>query len=87
MRAQGYVSKEIFMHQDNKSSILLENNGKLSSSKRKLHVNVHYYFAKDCIERKELRIEFLGTDGTRADYYAKPLQGSKFFKFRKTMNL
>ena len=88
MRAQGYGSKETVVYQDNKSAILLENNGKLSSSKRTKHINVRYYFVKDCVERKELRIEFLGTDDMWADYYTKPLQGSKFFKFRKEiMNL
>ena len=88
MRAQGYGSKETVVYQDNKSAILLENNGKLSSSKRTKHINVYYYFVKDCVERKELRIEFLGTDDMWADYYTKLLQGSKFFKFRKgIMNL
>lgn len=88
MRAQGYGSKETIVYQDNKSAILLENNGKLSSSKRTKHINVRYYFVKDCIEQKELKIEFLGTDDMWEDYYTKPLQGSKFFKFRKTiMNL
>ena len=88
MRAQGYGSKETVVYQDNKSAILLENNGKLSSSKRTKHINVCYYFVKDCVERKELRIEFLGTDDMWADYYTKLLQGSKFFKFRKEiMNL
>ena len=52
MRAQGYVSKETVVYQDNKSAILLENNGKLSSSKRTKHINVLYFFVKDFIERK-----------------------------------
>ena len=88
MRAQGYGSKDTVVYQDNKSAILLENNDKLSSSKRTKHINVCYYFVKDCVERKELRIEFLGTDDMWEDYYTKPLQGSKYFKFRKEiMNL
>ena len=58
MRAQGYGSKETIVYQDNKSAILLENNGKLSNSKRTKHINVWYYFVKDCIERKYLKIEF-----------------------------
>ena len=87
MRAQGYGSEETIVYQDNKSAILLENNGKLSS-KRTKHINVHYFFVKDCIERKELKIEFLRTDDMWADFYTKLLQGSKFFKFRKEiMNL
>ena len=48
--AQGYDVFEKIVHQDNKSAILLENNGKGSSSKRTKHINIRYYFVTDCIE-------------------------------------
>ena len=83
MRAQGWTTHETVLYQDNKSAILLANNGKLSSSNRTKHINVRYYFIKDCIDRKELRIEFCGTDEMWADFYTKPLQGWKFEEFRK----
>ena len=62
MRAQGWTTHETVLYQENKSAILLANNGKLSSSNWTKHINVRYYFIKDCIDRKELRIEFCGTD-------------------------
>ena len=75
-------------HQDNRSAMLLEHNGRLSSSNRTKHVNVRCYFVKDCIDRKEFTIEHLGTDEMWSDYFTKPLQGKKFIKFRATiMNL
>ena len=83
MRAQGWKINKTIVYQDNNSTILLENNGKLSSSSRTKHINVQYFFAKDCIERKELKIEFCGTDSIWADVYTKPLQGRKFKEFRK----
>ena len=83
MRAQGWNSFQTIVYQDNKSAILLENNGKMSSSSRTKHINVRYYFIKDCIERKELQIEFCGTDDMCADFYTKALQGKKFKEFRK----
>ena len=83
MRAQGWFSDQTIVYQDNNSAILLENNGKLSSSKRTKHINVRYYFVKDCIDRKELRIDFCGTEAMWADFYTKPLQGRKFKEFRK----
>lgn len=83
MQAQGWYSDQTIVYQDNKSAILLENNGKLSSSKRTKHINVRYYFVKDCIERKELKIEFCGTEEMWADFFTKPLQGKKFQEFRK----
>ena len=83
MKAQGWNSYQTTIYQDNKSAILLENNGKLSSSNRTKHINVRYFFVKDCIERKEFKIEFCGTDDMWADFYTKPLQGRKFQEFRK----
>ena len=69
--------------QDNKSAILLENNGRLSSSSRTKHINVWYYFIKNCIERDEVCVEHLGKDLMWSDYYTKPLQGKKFYEFCK----
>jgi hypothetical protein len=40
MKAQGYDIKDNVLFQDNKSSILLENNGKASSRKRTKHINI-----------------------------------------------
>ena len=76
------------MFQDNQSVILLENNGKKSSSKRTRHINIRYYFITDRIKNGELEIEYCPTDDMVADYFTKPLQGKKFLQFRKTiMNL
>jgi hypothetical protein len=50
--AQGYGLIQTILYQDNRSAILLENNGKMSSSKRTKHVNIWYYFNKDQIRNK-----------------------------------
>ena len=63
----------------------LENNGKLSGSDRTKHINVRHHCAKDCIDRKELTIEFCGADDMWADFHAKPSQGEKFEEFEKIM--
>ena len=86
--AQGYASKDTVLFQDNKSCMLLHNNGKSSSSKRSRHLNIRYYFLSDRIANGELRVEYCPTDDMIADYFTKPLQGDKFRKFRKIiMNL
>ena len=69
---------ETIVYQDNKSAILLETNGVASSSKRTCHIDIWYYFVKDCIAAGELTIEFCPTDDMWADYFTKPLQGAKF---------
>ena len=88
LEEQGYGAKNTILFQDNKSTMLLLNNGKASSSKRTRHLNIRYFFLSDRIANGELRIEFCPTDDMIADYFTKPLQGEKFRKFRKTiMNL
>ena len=88
LEAQGYGSKDTVLMQDNKSCMLLHNNGKASSSKRTRHLNIRYYFLSDRIANGELRVEYCPTNDMIADYYTKPLQGTKFREFRKLiMNL
>ena len=88
LEEQGYGAKNTILFQDNKSTMLLLNNGKASSSKRTHHLNICYFFLLDRIANGKLRIEFCPTDNMVADYFTKPLQGEKFRKFRKTiMNL
>ena len=43
LEEQGYKSKNTIIHQDNKSAMLLEKNGKWSSSKRTKHINVRCF--------------------------------------------
>jgi hypothetical protein len=83
LNAQGYGLHQTILYQDNRSAILLENNGKMSSSKRTKHVNIRYYFIKDRINKKELSVEYCPTGEMTADFFTKPLQGKLFFKFRK----
>ena len=43
MEAQGYEIRKNILFQDNKSTILLENNGKLSSTKRTRAMDICYF--------------------------------------------
>jgi hypothetical protein len=49
--SQGYAVEPAILHQDNQSAILLEKNGKASSSKRTRHINIRYYFITDRIKK------------------------------------
>jgi hypothetical protein len=70
------------LYQDNKSSILLEKNGKASSSKRTRHIAIRYFFVTDRIAKGELSVEWCPTAAMIADFMTKPLQGATFKKFR-----
>jgi hypothetical protein len=82
VQAQGREVRENIVYQDNRSAILLENNGKASSSKRTKHINIRYYFVTDRIKQKELTIEWCPTGDMVADFMTKPTQGALFKKFR-----
>ena len=85
---QGYNVKDTILYQDNKSAILLEKNGKKSSSKRKKHIEIWYYSITDRVKADELNIEYCPTGDMVADYFTKLLQGKKFYQFYKViMNL
>ena len=82
---QGYDLPPATIFQDNQSAISLFANGKCSSSLRTRHIAIRFYFVKDRVEQKEVKIEFLGTDSMVADLLTKPLQGAKFVKMRVAM--
>ena len=64
------------------SSIILEKNGRSSSSKRTRHMNIRYFSVKDGVESRKLSIEHCPTEDMVADYFTKPLQGRLFYKLR-----
>ena len=83
MEAQGYEVKDNILYQDNKSTILLFENGKRSSGKRTRHMNIRYFFLTDQIEKGNLRVEYCPTTEMIGDFFTKPLQGKLFLKFKK----
>ena len=62
MEAQVYNINENIMNQDNKSAILLESNGKMSSSKRTKHIYVRFFYIKDIIERGDMYVDYFPND-------------------------
>ena len=82
LEAQGHKCDDSVLYQDNKSAILLEQNGRASSSKRTRHIDIRYYFITDRIANGEVRIEYCPTTEMLADFFTKPLQGAAFIAFR-----
>ena len=74
MEAQGYSLKDNVIYQDNKSAILMKINGRNSCTGNSRHINIRYFWIKDRVDNKELRIEYLPTHIMLANYYTKPLQ-------------
>ena len=72
LRAQGYNTKHALLYQDNRSAILLEVNGKLSSSKKSKHIKMKFFFVKNQVDRGDIVIKHLGTESMWVDVLTKP---------------
>ena len=73
------------MYQDNQSATLLEENGTASSGSRTRHINIRYFFVKDKVDSKEIKIKYCPSGQMVGDYLTKPLQGAQFRKHRSTI--
>ena len=82
MEAQGYHIEKNILYQDNKSTMLLLNNGKRSSTTQTCAINICYFFLTDQIAKGNLMVEYCPTDKMTGDYMTKPTQGKKFADFR-----
>ena len=82
LEAQGFMVTDNILYQDNQSAMLLEKNGKMSSNRRTRHLEIRFFFVTDNVANKKLRIEYCPTDDMVADFFTKPLNGSKFRRFR-----
>jgi hypothetical protein len=78
MKAQCYGIKDNALFQDNKSSILLEKNGKASNSKRTKHINIRYFFITNRVRKEEVSVVWFTVGDMIGDYATKPLQGALF---------
>ena len=58
LESQGYKVHDSVLYQDNQSAILLERNGRGSSSKRTRHINNWYFFKKGRIASGEVKLEY-----------------------------
>ena len=85
MEAQGYDVKENIIYQDNKSTILLLENGKRSSGKRTRAINIRYFFLTDQHNKGNVRFEYCPTGDMIGNFLTKPLQGKDFKRFRNAI--
>ncbi|CAJ1946191.1 unnamed protein product [Cylindrotheca closterium] len=82
MEWQGYPTKKNILYQDDKSTILLEENGCKSTSKISRAVNICYFFITDQVAKGNVKTNYCPTNNMIAGFMTKPLQGEKFRKFR-----
>jgi hypothetical protein len=81
MEEQGYDMGPSLLYQDNMSAILLETNGKASSSRRMKHIKVKYFYIKEKVDYREIVIEHCPMEQMWMDFNTKPKQGKVFCEF------
>jgi hypothetical protein len=82
LEEQGYTIEQNILYQDNKSAMLLEKNGKRSSSQRTRAMNIRYFFITDQIEKGNMQVKYCPTNEMVADFFTKPVCGPKFYRFK-----
>ena len=85
LNAQGLYVKLSKLYQDNKSTIQLIVNGRLSSSKRTRHIGIRFHFIEDRVDKDEIEVIFCPTERMFADFVTKPLLGYAFIRMRDVM--
>ena len=85
MEDQGYEIEQNILYQDNKSTILLLENGKKSSGKRTRAINIRYFFLTDQVQKGNLTVRYCPTDLMLGDYMTKATQGKKFDELRRAI--
>jgi hypothetical protein len=78
IQAQGYEAECVGLYQDNISTQLLIKNLKKSSRKKTKHIKAKFFFIKDRVDNREIRVKDCPTEERWADIMMKPLQGSAF---------
>ena len=82
LEEQGWKDSTTVVYQDNTRSILLERNGRRSSTKRTKHMDIRYFYITEQVERKAMHVTHCPTEEMVGDFFTKPLQGSLFLKMR-----
>jgi hypothetical protein len=81
MLEQGY-DLDTMIKEDNRSTMLLMKNGRLSSGKRTKHFDIRYFYVKDLLDRKIINLSHCVSEEMIADFFTKPVQGKRFREIR-----
>ena len=82
LEQQGYDIRENLFHQDNKSTIQFEKNGRKSCGPNSRHIDIRYFWIKNRLELDGFNVVYCPTEQMLADFFTKPLQGTLFRKLR-----
>ena len=73
LEEQGHLDTTTVVYQDNTSSILLERNGRSSSTKCTKHMHIWYFYVTEQVQNKTIHITHCPMEEIVADFFTKPL--------------
>jgi len=73
------------VHADNQGAIALAQNP-ISHSRAK-HIDIHFHFIRECIERNEIKLQYISTHQMVADILTKALPHKAFEKFHEALGV
>ena len=79
---QGHDIGEAIVFQDNTSTMALVKRGRPGSEASR-HIAIRYFWAKELVDRGEIKLVHCGTKGMWANLLTKPVQGAQFVEERK----
>jgi hypothetical protein len=82
LEQQAYTIRENLFHQDNKSTIQFEKNGRKSCGPNSRHMDIRYFWIKNRLELDGFDVVYCPTERMLADFFTKSLQGTLFRKLR-----
>ena len=79
---QGYIMPPLTIYQDNQSCMALIDRGR-SGAERTRHIQIRYFWVKERVDLKEVRVCYLPSEEMYANVLTKPLQGAQFIRERE----
>ena len=76
LTAQGFTVQKTNVYQDNLSAMLLENNGRQSSTKRTKHIHMRYFYITDHVKQQSFQIHHCPTLEMLADFLPNHFRGN-----------
>jgi len=84
LQAQGVELQATNVYEDNMSVLTMVRNGR-PTTKHSRHINIRFFHAHDLEAREEIVVKFVPTESQLADFFTKPIQGTRFKTLRDTI--
>lgn len=87
------VLEELHMPQNESTEVLVDNKSTIALAKnpvfheRSKHIDTKYHFIRECIERREVELNYVKSQDQISDIFTKPLKSDAFNKFRSLLGI